>query len=521
MTGTVPRDPRSNLDLSRLEALIERIRAINFGQGAEQATREMAVNPVIDALGWDTFNPAEVDREYSVVGGRVDYCLREPDRPLVLIEVKRAGTDLDDHEEQLLRYAFAEGVPLAALSNGLVWWLYLPRAEGTWRQRRFFRIDLLESDPASVASVLHRFLNHDGLMNGSALQEAQREFDSQERDRRLRAAPQQAWVRMLSDPESLLREELSETVHEISGHVPDDDLLDEFLADVSGSEDAGSDPLPRRRRRDTSKVRTANTEPGAFTPPETKERRRSSGNRPSAIWLDGHRHEVTSWRGMLVKVCEVLAKEPGPPFPERVAGLRGRKSFYFSSTGAELRTPARIPGLDLFVEGNVSALSAERLARRTVRVIRGSDEGFRITTDQEADSASTSSLVEETTGTPAALPAAENVTGLQPAAFWLDGERHEVDRWVDVLYGICSRLAVEAGAIFGQKVAALRGRNRLYFSKNPDDLHRALPLERAGLYVEGNFSANQCVRISRRVLIAVRGADDGFSIDVRESPASC
>ena len=130
MTGTAPREHRSNPDLSRLETLIERIRAINFGQGAEQATREMAVNPVIDALGWDTFNPEEVDREYSVVGGRVDYCLRRPDRPLVLIEVKRAGTDLDDHEEQLLRYAFAEGVPLAALSNGLVWWLYLPRAEG-------------------------------------------------------------------------------------------------------------------------------------------------------------------------------------------------------------------------------------------------------------------------------------------------------------------------------------------------------------------------------------------------------
>ena len=26
----------------------------------------MAVNPLIAALGWDTFNPDEVDREYSV-----------------------------------------------------------------------------------------------------------------------------------------------------------------------------------------------------------------------------------------------------------------------------------------------------------------------------------------------------------------------------------------------------------------------------------------------------------------------
>ena len=36
----------------------------------------MAVNPVIGALGWDTFNPSEVAREHPVRGGKVDYCLR-------------------------------------------------------------------------------------------------------------------------------------------------------------------------------------------------------------------------------------------------------------------------------------------------------------------------------------------------------------------------------------------------------------------------------------------------------------
>ena len=51
-------------DLSNLEALITRLAVIDFSQGSEQATREMAVNPVIGALGWDTFNPEEVAREY-------------------------------------------------------------------------------------------------------------------------------------------------------------------------------------------------------------------------------------------------------------------------------------------------------------------------------------------------------------------------------------------------------------------------------------------------------------------------
>ena len=79
------------------------------------------MNPSISALGWDTFDPNEVAREYSVLGGKVDYCLRIQNKPQVLIEVKRIGSNLNDHQEQLLRYAFEEGISLAALTDGLIW----------------------------------------------------------------------------------------------------------------------------------------------------------------------------------------------------------------------------------------------------------------------------------------------------------------------------------------------------------------------------------------------------------------
>ena len=46
--------------------------------------------------------------------------------------MKRTGTALTEHQEQLLGYAFREGVPLAALTDGLIWWLYLPTAAGSW-----------------------------------------------------------------------------------------------------------------------------------------------------------------------------------------------------------------------------------------------------------------------------------------------------------------------------------------------------------------------------------------------------
>ena len=387
---------------SEIDALLARLAAIDFSQSSEQATREMAVNPVIGALGWDTFNPDEVAREYSVLGGRVDYCLRGQMRNLVLVEVKRAGTDLGEHQEQLLRYAFDEGVPLAALTDGLVWWLYLPMAGGSWEQRRFFQIDFREQTSADAATAIHRFLNRDGVVDGTALEEAQREFESQERGRRVRVALQEAWRRVLADPQGLLRDLLSETVQEISGDVPDREALTEFLREVWGNESTeGGSPVPPlrseerhpRRRRATQEAHKAPDDraageskpsPGtqerdtAVSATETSARTKYPTTPPAAFWLDGIRHEVGTWRMLLVRLCQQLSKEVGPVFGERAAGLKGRKRPYFSSSGAELRDPLQIPGIGLYVEGNVSSSAAERIARQTLRVVRGSDDDFRV-----------------------------------------------------------------------------------------------------------------------------------------------
>ena len=51
----------------------------------------VGVGAEVVALGWETFNPAEVAREYPVRGGKVDNWLRGPMGAIVLIEVKRTG----------------------------------------------------------------------------------------------------------------------------------------------------------------------------------------------------------------------------------------------------------------------------------------------------------------------------------------------------------------------------------------------------------------------------------------------
>ena len=119
-----------------LETLVARLAKIDDTQSGERATREIAVNPVIGALAGTrsvlTTSPAST--RFEAGGWTTPF--RGQGRNLVLIEVKRVGSDLDEHQEQLLRYAFDEGVQLAALTTGLVWWLYLPRADAKCAARR-------------------------------------------------------------------------------------------------------------------------------------------------------------------------------------------------------------------------------------------------------------------------------------------------------------------------------------------------------------------------------------------------
>ena len=81
-----------------------------------------AVIPVLKELGWDVFIMAVVIPQYSVENRRVDYALCHPARkPVILIEVRR-------------RSQF--DVPIAILTDGQEWNLYLPGEQGGYDERR-------------------------------------------------------------------------------------------------------------------------------------------------------------------------------------------------------------------------------------------------------------------------------------------------------------------------------------------------------------------------------------------------
>jgi len=92
-----------------IEALKNRKGSERLDYSDEAATKQGIVLRILSFLNWDAFNIDEVRPEYVVDTGRIDYSLKINGKDRVFIEVKRAGEELDGHEEQLLNYSFKAG----------------------------------------------------------------------------------------------------------------------------------------------------------------------------------------------------------------------------------------------------------------------------------------------------------------------------------------------------------------------------------------------------------------------------
>jgi len=82
----------------------------NLLHSVEEATKQGAVLPILNQIGWNCFNVQEVVPEFSVGTGRIDYCLCINGKNAVFIEVKRITEELERHEKQILDYSFEHGV---------------------------------------------------------------------------------------------------------------------------------------------------------------------------------------------------------------------------------------------------------------------------------------------------------------------------------------------------------------------------------------------------------------------------
>ena len=214
----------------RLTEVIEDLQGDEELSRLNEAAVSANVRRVFNALGWDGDNYREVRPEYSVGGLQVDYALFLGDTAQVFVEVKRGGDRLEQHQDQLLQYAYREDIRLALLTNGTEWWLYLPRQSGNWEQRRFATISLDEWEKAEIVSVLAGVLGKENVNDGSAFQNAEHLYKQMQRQTEVSETLPEAWNQLIDEFDELIVARLAEKTGELCEHEPDENEVKAFLS---------------------------------------------------------------------------------------------------------------------------------------------------------------------------------------------------------------------------------------------------------------------------------------------------
>jgi hypothetical protein len=375
---------------SQITAFIEELKSNQKLATFDEASMKQAVIlRLLSFLGWDIFNVEEVYPDYSFNSQSVDYALRIRNANKVFIEVKAPNEKLDNHQKRLLTLNFLQNADMAILTNGATWWFYLCAGEGNPEQKRFFTADLLKQKTDAVVSRFIDFLGNQNIASGEFLKAAQAYFHSQKQRIAGDAVPV-AWNKIVSEPNKIFVELLSETTEKLCGYKADSKLVEKFLQknlkqwimkDVVSAGDLLAAKALARPNSEERPIELANE---IVTPPKGKtsdESTQPKGNasdvsskqkgNASDVYRDkqiksfsfnGQTYHVSTWVEMLATLCNHFASLHRKDF-EKVLWISPNQKRLFSRYSDQLRLPEQIDQTDIFVETKLTSEEIVRAAK--------------------------------------------------------------------------------------------------------------------------------------------------------------
>ncbi len=169
-----------------VEKALQTAAKLKAAGGNEANTKALLIEPMLSALGWDTTDVDQVEREYRVYDKTaLDYALKIDGELRLFVEAKAVAKQLDDKAfiSQTVNYANNEGVIWCVLTNGLAYRVYKTNEPVAMEDKLLFEVDLTEGSTSEVAQAL-KLLDRDALTNGALEEWGERVFT----DNRVRQA---------------------------------------------------------------------------------------------------------------------------------------------------------------------------------------------------------------------------------------------------------------------------------------------------------------------------------------------
>ena len=323
----------------------------------EASTKQAVALRLLSFLGWDIFNVEEVYPDYSANSSSVSYALRIKNTNKVFIEVKRVHAKLDNHQKSLVNLASREGVNLAVLTNGIIWWFYLVSANGSWQRKWFYSIDLLKQKPDSFVPNLIDLLTKTKVAKGQSLKAAKSLYQRKRQKLAANFLPE-AWNQIISQPNKIFVELLSDQTEKLCRYKVDAKSIQKFLDKhmdkwlVKNVSSTGAAPPSATMATDILELddELSPPKPKPSGGQKTVEVSKSyDGKSINAFRFNGQKYTVRGWDEVLPMLGDFFAATHTKDF-EKVLWISDDQKTCFSRYSDQLRIPEKIKKTDIYVE---------------------------------------------------------------------------------------------------------------------------------------------------------------------------
>jgi hypothetical protein len=327
--------------MNNLSKFIDQLQSDSrFSSLDEAATRQGIVLKILSLLGWDPFNVDEVQPEYGVKDGKIDFSLRYGGINKAFVMVKKRVANYRDCQRQLVSYCLEEKTDMAILTNGISWWFYLPLMEGPIEDKRFLALKVNEQKTEELTTQFFSFLSKTNIASGEATKAARVVCQRRHRARLWREYLPKAWERIMLEPQKWLAPVVSEITKGLCGFSPDERTLQEFV--ISQMEKSANFSA-RKTDGAFQKIEDTNRKPPA----------RYEGKSVTSFTFEGTSYQVASWNNMLIKICNIMFAKHTEDFEMVLTLVRGNRE-YFSKSPYQFLKGEHISGTNIYVDASLS-----------------------------------------------------------------------------------------------------------------------------------------------------------------------
>lgn len=145
--------------IDELKQFSNRVEQLKSCINTEEATKTSIIMPFFQLLGYDIFNPAEFIPEFTAdvgvkKGEKVDYAIVKDGQPIILIEAKCCGENLEKHDSQLFRYFTTTKAKFGILTDGILYKFFTDLDEqNVMDEKPFLEFNLLDIKDNTVSEI--------------------------------------------------------------------------------------------------------------------------------------------------------------------------------------------------------------------------------------------------------------------------------------------------------------------------------------------------------------------------------